>query len=154
MVEDGVLEYVAGDLLVHVASFTQGIVLTHRLGEAELVLGALHAAFDLAGLSRLDELTLAGGGVAEAVSVKEGHLAWHGPEGWLKGFAAGDVDTLPHRTPRRDLQPLRHGAGPDRQPVTDAHLAALAVEHGLELFSNDSNFARFSDLRWRNPLAR
>lgn len=37
--------------------------------------------------------------------------------------------------------------------VTDAHLAALTVEHGLELFSNDSDFARFPGLRWRNPLA-
>jgi toxin-antitoxin system PIN domain toxin len=37
--------------------------------------------------------------------------------------------------------------------VSDAHLAALAVEHGLELCSNDSDFARFPGLRWRNPLA-
>ena len=36
--------------------------------------------------------------------------------------------------------------------VTDAHLAALAVEHGCELLSTDSDFSRFSDLRWRNPL--
>lgn len=36
--------------------------------------------------------------------------------------------------------------------VTDAHLAALAVEHGLELCSNDSDFARFPGLRWHNPL--
>ena len=37
--------------------------------------------------------------------------------------------------------------------VTDAHLAALAVEHGCELASTDSDFSRFSGLRWRNPLA-
>ena len=36
--------------------------------------------------------------------------------------------------------------------VTDAHLAALAVEHGCELNSTDSDFSRFPSLRWRNPL--
>lgn len=36
--------------------------------------------------------------------------------------------------------------------VTDAHLAALAVEHGCELLSTDADFSRFSGLRWRNPL--
>ena len=35
----------------------------------------------------------------------------------------------------------------------DAHLAALALEHGLILCSADSDFARFSELRWENPLA-
>ena len=37
--------------------------------------------------------------------------------------------------------------------VTDAHLAALAIEHGCELASTDSDFARFPKLKWRNPLA-
>jgi uncharacterized protein len=36
--------------------------------------------------------------------------------------------------------------------VPDAHLAALAVEHGLVLFSADRDFAKFPGLRWRNPL--
>ena len=36
--------------------------------------------------------------------------------------------------------------------VTDAHLAALAVEHGCELMSTDSDFSRFSGIQWRNPL--
>ena len=34
----------------------------------------------------------------------------------------------------------------------DAHLAALAIEHGLVLCSSDSDFARFPGLRWDNPL--
>lgn len=38
--------------------------------------------------------------------------------------------------------------------VTDAHLAALAIEHQAELQSNDSDFGRFSGLRWRNPVHR
>jgi hypothetical protein len=37
--------------------------------------------------------------------------------------------------------------------VPDAHLAALAVEHGLTLCSSDGDFARFPGLRWSNPLA-
>ena len=37
--------------------------------------------------------------------------------------------------------------------ITDAHLAALAIEHQAELHSNDNDFARFSGLTWRNPVA-
>jgi hypothetical protein len=37
--------------------------------------------------------------------------------------------------------------------VMDAHLAALAIEHGLVLCSADGDFGRFSSLRWHNPLA-
>lgn len=37
--------------------------------------------------------------------------------------------------------------------VTDAFLAALAIEHGLTVFSADTDFARFPGLRWENPLA-
>lgn len=36
--------------------------------------------------------------------------------------------------------------------VPDAHLAALAIEHGCELASTDSDFARFPGLKWRNPI--
>lgn len=36
--------------------------------------------------------------------------------------------------------------------VPDAHLAAIAIEHGLILISTDGDFARFPGLRWRNPL--
>lgn len=37
--------------------------------------------------------------------------------------------------------------------VMDAHLAALALEHGLVLCSTDRDFSRFAGLRWENPLA-
>lgn len=36
--------------------------------------------------------------------------------------------------------------------IPDAHLAALAIEHGLTLFSADGDFARFPDLKWENPV--
>jgi hypothetical protein len=37
--------------------------------------------------------------------------------------------------------------------LTDAHIAALAIEHQAEVHSNDSDFSRFAGLRWRNPLS-
>jgi hypothetical protein len=37
--------------------------------------------------------------------------------------------------------------------IPDAHLAALAIEHGLTLCTADGDFARFKDLSWQNPLA-
>jgi predicted nucleic acid-binding protein len=37
--------------------------------------------------------------------------------------------------------------------VTDAQLAALAIEHGLIVYSTDTDFARFAEIDWVNPLA-
>jgi uncharacterized protein len=36
--------------------------------------------------------------------------------------------------------------------VPDAQLAALALEHGLAVCSADTDFARFPEVRWENPL--
>jgi uncharacterized protein len=36
--------------------------------------------------------------------------------------------------------------------ISDAHLAALAIEHGLTVCSADSDFARFPELTWLNPI--
>ena len=36
--------------------------------------------------------------------------------------------------------------------VSDAHLAALAIGHGLTLCTTDAGFRRFEGLRWENPL--
>jgi toxin-antitoxin system PIN domain toxin len=52
------------------------------------------------------------------------------------------------RTLRELVVPLGIGGN----LTSDAHLAALAIEHGAELCSTDSDFARFPKLRWRNPL--
>jgi toxin-antitoxin system PIN domain toxin len=38
--------------------------------------------------------------------------------------------------------------------VSDAYLAALAIEHGCDVVTSDRDFARFPDVRWRHPLAR
>ena len=31
-------------------------------------------------------------------------------------------------------------------------MAAYAIEHGYTLYSNDLDFGRFEELRWKNPL--
>jgi toxin-antitoxin system PIN domain toxin len=36
--------------------------------------------------------------------------------------------------------------------TSDAHLAALAIEHGARLYSTDNDFSRFPSLRWTNPI--
>lgn len=48
---------------------------------------------------------------------------------------------------------LLEAAGVAGNLTTDAHLAALAIEHQAELHSNDRDFGRFAGLRWKNPLA-
>jgi toxin-antitoxin system PIN domain toxin len=37
--------------------------------------------------------------------------------------------------------------------VTDAQLAALAIEHGLAVYSEDTDFARITELTWVNPIS-
>ena len=46
------------------------------------------------------------------------------------------------------LSRLLIGAGQGDSLVSDAHLAALAIEHNAELLSFDRDFARFAGLRW------
>jgi len=38
--------------------------------------------------------------------------------------------------------------------VSDAQLAALAIQHGLTVCSADTDFARFTEITWLNPLAQ
>lgn len=47
---------------------------------------------------------------------------------------------------------LLQKAGTGGNLTTDAHLAALAIEHRLELHTTDGDFSRFPGLHWRNPL--
>ena len=77
--------------------------------------------------------------------------AWAQVEAWL------DCEPvwvpLPTERHREVLSGLVRGQAVRGNLVPDAHLAALAIEHGLELCSTDGDLARFSGLRWRNPLA-
>jgi toxin-antitoxin system PIN domain toxin len=48
---------------------------------------------------------------------------------------------------------LLEAVGSGANLTTDAHLAALAIDHQAELHSTDADFRRFKGLRWTNPLA-
>jgi uncharacterized protein len=71
-------------------------------------------------------------------------------DAWLQQPAVILVEsTARHLRTLRDLiLPLGTGGN----LTSDAHLAALAIEHGAELCSTDNDFARFGGLRCRNPL--
>jgi hypothetical protein len=76
--------------------------------------------------------------------------AWHQVEEWLDCEAVWvPAATERHRQVLGRLlteTPVRANL------VPDAHLAALAIEHGLVLASTDGDFARFPGLRFENPL--
>ena len=76
--------------------------------------------------------------------------AWRQVQEWL----ASDVVwvPLPPESHGRILGQLLSVPGIRANLVPDAHLAALAISHGLILCSADAGFARFSGLRWMNPL--
>lgn len=63
--------------------------------------------------------------------------------------------TVVHPTGRHGplLRELLEPLGTAANLVSDAHLAALSIEHGAELCSVDADFARFPRVRWLNPLA-
>ncbi|PWT91596.1 MAG: VapC toxin family PIN domain ribonuclease [Acidobacteria bacterium] len=77
--------------------------------------------------------------------------AWKQVESWL------DCQNVwipqPTERHREILGSLLKTAGTGGNLTPDAHLAALALEHGLILCSTDGDFARFPDLRWENPLS-
>ena len=77
--------------------------------------------------------------------------AWKQVRAWLSSAVAW----IPTATDRHAevLQSLLATPGVYANLVPDAHLAALAIEHGLILCSTDADFARFDRLTWRNPLA-
>ena len=77
--------------------------------------------------------------------------AWDVVDSWF----ASPVVWLPAAGPRtlaiwRDLS-LRHHLG--SAMTTDAQLAALSLEHGVPIVSADTDFARFPEVRWINPLS-
>lgn len=72
-------------------------------------------------------------------------------DGWLARPQV--VPLTPGDEHWRILRELLEQSGTAGNLTTDAHLAALAIEHGAELCSTDGDFARFRHLRWVNPLA-
>jgi uncharacterized protein len=76
--------------------------------------------------------------------------AWRQVDEWI----AGEPSWIPTVTARHSevLAELLAAPGIRGNHVHDAHLGALAIEHGLILCSADTGFARFPQLRWMNPL--
>lgn len=72
-------------------------------------------------------------------------------DGWL----AQPCATVVYPTGRHSaiLRELLDKSGTAGNLASDAHLAALAVEHGAQLCSTDTDFARFAGLRWTDPLS-
>ena len=68
---------------------------------------------------------------------------------WLEAPAA----VIAEPTPRHAavLRGLLRETGTAGNLVTDAHLAALAIEHGADIVSYDRDFARFTGVRHRLP---
>jgi uncharacterized protein len=63
--------------------------------------------------------------------------------------------TIVHPTDRHAavLRDLLVPLGAAGNLTSDAHLAALAIEHGATLCSRDVDFSRFAGLRWVDPLS-
>jgi toxin-antitoxin system PIN domain toxin len=79
------------------------------------------------------------------------HVAWGQLEHWLS--ARNAWIPLPGNRHQEILGRLLTRLGGGAKLIPDAHLAALAIEHGLDLCSTDGDFARFEGLRWVNPLS-
>lgn len=76
--------------------------------------------------------------------------AWKVVHDWLESGPAW----IPQPTDRHVevLERMLLSASISSNLIPDAHLAALAIEHGLTLCSVDRDFSRFSGLSFENPL--
>lgn len=72
-------------------------------------------------------------------------------DGWL----TRSITTILEPTGRHSalLRELLRPLGSAGNLTGDAHLAALAIQHGAIVHSCDADFSRFSGVRWLDPLA-
>jgi len=77
-------------------------------------------------------------------------IAWSRVQAWLDA----DPTWIPPATERTAavLGGMLQRTGATGNLVPDAMLAALAVEHGLTVMTADTDFGRFPEVRWENPL--
>ena len=75
-----------------------------------------------------------------------GHIeAWLGaPAAWIPQPTSSHADVLGSLIRSYQLR---------ANMVSNTQLAAVAIEHGLTVYSADTDFARFKEIRWENPLA-
>jgi toxin-antitoxin system PIN domain toxin len=78
--------------------------------------------------------------------------AWRQVADWL----ACELVWIPQPTERHAdiLGDLLAQSSVSGNLTSDAHIATLAIEHGLTLCSADGDFSRFASVRWLNPLAQ
>lgn len=70
--------------------------------------------------------------------------------GWL---ACANVELIePSHDHWERLRGLLATLGTAGNLTTDAHLAALGLEHNAEVHSADLDFGRFASVQWKNPL--
>ncbi len=86
--------------------------------------------------------------LAEPLSPDE---AWEEVEAWLDAAVAWIPQ--PGHGHRQILGRLLRDLDLRANLVSDAVLAALCIEHGLTMVSADSDFARFTEIGWHNPVA-
>lgn len=77
--------------------------------------------------------------------------AWDHVEAWLE--APTTWVPAPGHAHREILGRLVRDLDLRANLVSDAVVAALCIEHGLQMISADSDFARFTELDWSNPIA-
>ena len=77
--------------------------------------------------------------------------AWQRIEDWLSRPAAWIP--VPGARHQQVLGGIVRECRPAGNLVPDAHLAALALEHGLTVVSTDTDFARFPRVAWLNPVS-
>jgi toxin-antitoxin system PIN domain toxin len=73
----------------------------------------------------------------------------------IDGWLAQPSVVVVHPTPRHHivLRQLLEALGTAGNLVPDAHLAALALEHGATVSPCDRDFGRFIGVAWSDPLA-
>lgn len=79
-----------------------------------------------------------------------GPQAWARVRSWLRAPSAW----VPQPTPAHAevLGGLVERYQLSGNALPDAHLAALAIEYGVAVCSADTDFARFTEVRWVNPV--
>ena len=78
--------------------------------------------------------------------------SWAILESWLEWPITSIINPGPKHAQILKTLVVEHGTGGNL--TTDAHLAALCLEHNAVLHTADNDFGRFASLKWVNPLAR
>ena len=136
------------NLLIYAVNESAPLHRKAKLWLQEVLSGTQTVAFSWSVILAFLRLTTRPGLFRDPLSVE---AAFEVIESWLD---QPNVTTV-HPGPRhlRVLRDLLLPLGSGGNLASDAHLAALALEHQAELCSSDSDFARFPQLRWTNPLS-